>query len=391
VTDGAVIQEGTLPPLAIPAGEEREVVIPFRRPEVSPGTEAWLTVRFVLPLKTLWAKRGHVVAWDQFALPLDLPPAPLVDVGGMPPLQVEESPEAITIHGETPVGEETFPLVVRIGRSSGALESWQVAGVDHMTGPLVPNFWRAPTDNDIGNGMPRRQGVWRRAGRDRKVEEIAVTQPRPQEVRVVVTGTLAAGDTTYRCEYRVYGSADLVVDFGIEPGEGLPDLPRFGMQMAVPREFERMTWYGRGPHESYADRKTGASVGLWSGDVHEEWHPYVRPQETGNKTDVRWLALTDHKGVGILAVGMPRIEASAWPFALEDLELAGHPHELARRDTITWNIDHGQMGVGGDDSWGARPHPEYTLPARPMRYRFRLRPLVGEASLSDLARQTFPE
>jgi beta-galactosidase len=135
------------------------------------------------------------------------------------------------------------------------------------------------------------------------------------------------------------------------------------MQLAIPGEFNMMTWYGRGPHESYWDRKSGASVGIYSGPVEDQIHEYVRPQETGNKTDVRWVALTNKDSVGLLAVGMPLLSVSAWPYTMQDLENARHIHELPRRDTITVNLDYKQMGVGGDNSWGARTHPEYTLPA----------------------------
>ena len=162
------------------------------------------------------------------------------------------------------------------------------------------------------------------------------------------------------------------------------------MQMALPGEYSQMGWYGRGPHESYWDRKTGAAVGLYSGPVEEQIHVYVRPQETGNKTDVRWVALTNKEGAGLLAVGMPLLSVSAWPFTMEDLEEAEHTHELTRRNQVTLNLDYKQMGVGGDNSWGARTHPEYTLPAKPYSYRFRLTPLSGKGpSPGELSRLSF--
>jgi len=156
------------------------------------------------------------------------------------------------------------------------------------------------------------------------------------------------------------------------------------MQRAMPGRFDMLTWLGRGPHETYWDRKTGAAVGLYSGSVEENIHVYVRPQENGNKSDVRWMALTDRDGIGFIAVGMPTIDVSAWPFTMQELEDAPHIHELPRRDLITVNLDYKQMGVGGDDSWGARPHPEYTLPAEKYRYRFRLMPYAP--SLGDMGR-----
>jgi len=162
--------------------------------------------------------------------------------------------------------------------------------------------------------------------------------------------------------------------------------------MAVPGRFNKLTWLGRGPHETYWDRKTGAAFGLYSGNVNEHIHDYVRPQENGNKSDARWMALTDSDGLGLVAVGMPTIDVSAWPFTMQDLEKAKHIHELPRRDTITVNLDYKQMGVGGDNSWGARTHPEYTLPAKPYHYRFRLMPYAPTlGNIRSLARRSLPE
>jgi beta-galactosidase len=164
------------------------------------------------------------------------------------------------------------------------------------------------------------------------------------------------------------------------------------MQMAIPGRFNKLTWLGRGPHETYWDRKTGADVGLYSGSVKEHTHTYVRPQENGNKSDVRWMTLTGRDGIGLIAVGMPTIDVSAWPYTMADLEKAGHIHELPQRDTITVNLDYKQMGVGGDDSWGARTHREYTLPAKPYRYAFRLTPYDSKlGDISSLIRRGLPE
>jgi beta-galactosidase len=164
------------------------------------------------------------------------------------------------------------------------------------------------------------------------------------------------------------------------------------MQMAVPRQFNKLTWFGRGPHENYWDRKTGAALGLFSGNVNNIIHRYVRPQENGNRSDVRWMALTDPNGIGIVAVGMPTIDVSAWPFTMQALEEGKHIHEPPPGEAITVNLDYRQMGVGGDDSWGARTHPEYTLPAKPYHYRFRLMPFSkSSGNILDLTRQRLPD
>jgi beta-galactosidase len=382
--DGKPIAKGTLLKLPLPPGKEQQVRIPYTRPVLTPGAEYWLKISSALAKDTPWAGRGHVVAWEQFHIPFEVPSAPGPDIAAVAPLEIEESPTAFTVAGRD------FELTV--GKAGGAIESLKFRGTQLLKSPLVPNFWRVPIDNDNGNGMPRRLGAWRSAGPNRKVSSVTAELVEPQLVRITAEATLPLGNTGYRNVYMIYGSGDVIVESSIEPtGRGLPQLPRFGMQMAVPNQFSTMTWFGRGPHETYWDRKTGAPVGLYSGPVEEQIHLYVRPQETGNKSDVRWMALTNKDGLGILAVGMPLIDTSAWPFSMEDLEKARHIHELPRRDFITVNLDYKQMGVGGDDSWGARTHPEYTLPAKPYSYRFRLRPYAPEmGEIRSVARRNFP-
>ena len=387
--DGSVVQTGRVPAPDVGPKSQGTLDIPLAPVAApKPGGEYFLNVRYVLKADTLWAKQGHVVAWEQVALPVEAPPPTVLALDDMDPVRLSESEAAFTMSGEG------FSVVV--GKASGALESFERGARELVVAPLVPNFWRVPLDNDIGflflNDMPRRLAVWKAAGPGRSVRSVRAQRLAPQAVRIVAEATLPAGDSSYVTTYTVYGSGDVVVEGRFTPGGDLPELPRFGMQMAVPASLTTMTWHGRGPHETYQDRKTGAAVGRYSGRVEELIHDYVRPQENGNRTDVRWVTLTDAAGTGLLAVGQPHLNVSAWPYTMEDLESATHIHELPRRDTITLNLDHQQMGVGGDDGWGARPHPEYTLASRPYEHRFRLRayePTMG--SPDELARQRLPD
>jgi len=384
--DGELLQRGKMPGMLLAPKQAQEVTIPFSKPILKAGAEYRLKIIFALAEDALWAESGHVVAWDQFKVPFDVRPSPEVDIGTMAKLEVWESAEAITVTGDD--------FTVTVGKKSGAIESLKFGGKELVAAPLLPNFWRVPIDNDKGNGMPNRLSVWRQAGPDRTINEVTAEQLKPRVVRISVRASLPAGNCDYRNIYTIYGSGDVVVESNLQKPESvnLPNLPRFGMQMAMPEEFNVMTWYGRGPHETYWDRKTGAAVGIYSGPVEEQIHDYVRPQENGNRTDVRWVALTNKDGAGLLAVGMPLLSVSAWPYTMWDLERARHVHELPRRDTITVNIDYKQMGVGGDNSWGARTHPKYTLPAGPYSYKFRLRaytPSMGE--IGSVARRTLPK
>jgi len=367
--DGVVVSRGRLPRLRTAAGQVEELTLPLRRPAARPGAEYFLKVTFALAADTPWARRGHVVAWDQFEMPYGGRAVPARDAASAPALDVNETAEAVTLRGPR--------FSARIGKASGALEAYEADGRPLLAGTLAPNFWRAPLDNDRGNQMAKRLGVWRDAAARRKVTNVTVERLAPGAARVTAEASLPAGGSRTRTTYTVYGDGAVEVSSALTPGGEAPELPRVGMQALIPGGFRRVEWYGRGPHETYWDRRTGAAVGLYRSTVEELWTPYVEPQETGNRTDVRWVSFTDASGVGLraTALGEP-LYFSAWPFAASELERAKHSAEIRMSKEITVNLDHRQMGVGGDDSWGAQPHPQYRLPAdRTYQYGFRLEPL----------------
>jgi beta-galactosidase len=194
----------------------------------------------------------------------------------------------------------------------------------------------------------------------------------------------------------VLGTGEVVITNTFMPGtEELPDLPKFGMTLTLPRSFEHVEWFGRGPYENYWDRKTGAPVGLYSSLVEEMSYPYIRPQENGNRSDVRWIALTNDDGVGLLAVSDSLMNVSAMFYADEDFDEGDsytyrHTFDLEARDYVTLDLDYAQMGLGGDTSWGARPHPQYRLPPRRYEYRVRLVPFGSDdRTPKELARNRF--
>ena len=383
--DGEVIAAGVLPRLAAPARSHEDVTIPVPEIAARPGAESFLTLTFHAAAESPLVPRGFEVGFDQFPLPAAAP-VPRLDRVVLPPLAVSDSAGAVTISGGT------FALV--FDRVAGTIRSWQYRGVELIMSGPVPDFWRAPTDNDYGNRMPVRLAAWREAGAKRTVTALTVTRVGPAEVRVDVESVIPVGNSRHTTRYTVLGSGDVLVDVAFAPGApGLPELPRFGMQLTLPRAFDTVTWLGRGPHESYADRKASAAVGMYSGSVDEQFHPYVRPQETGYKTEVRWIALARADGIGLLAVGRPLVGAAASRFLHDDFEYGPekgqrHPTDMTPRNLVVLNVDLGQMGLGGDDSWGAKPHDEYMLFAKPYEYSFRLRPFAaGDESPVALARQ----
>jgi beta-galactosidase len=195
----------------------------------------------------------------------------------------------------------------------------------------------------------------------------------------------------FDCQFEttIYGDGRLVLESVVKPVEGLPPLPRLGLWFGLPAGFEEIQWYGRGPHESYADRKEGARMGLYRGTVDEQYVPYIMPQENGNKTDVRWVALRNRQGEGLLVVGEKPLNISAHHYTAQDFTLAQHTHELKRRAEINLNLDHAHAGLGSA-SVGPETLPQYQVPAQEYYFRVLLRPLAVGDNPGSLARQGFP-
>lgn len=372
------IQNGTLA-LDVAPGATETTEVPFERPELTPGAEYHVEVRVRLAEDTRWAEAGHVLAWTQAKVPFEVPKKEALALDQIEDVALIESSDQIEVTGEN--------FSVEIGRVSGALESLVYNGEELIESPLVPNYWRAETDNDRanGHGMANLLRGWETAAKDRTVRSVSAEQVAEQAVRIKVEGTLPAGSSTFANEYTMYGNADVHVQHTVtRNGDTPPSMPRVGLQMGIPDQYDQVAWYGRGPHENYRDRKTGAAVGHHSRALSEFVTPYVRPQENANRTDVRWVAFTDGEGQGLLAIADSVLSVSAWPYTQADLATATHTHELPDRARTTVNLDLGQMGVGGNNTWNqeARPLPKYRLRERSYTYGFTLHPYKGSASVS---------
>ena len=420
--DGTSVQSGDLRAPGIRPGESAELTIPFDVPELLPGTEYLLNLRFRLSEAAPWAEAGHEVAWAQVGLPFDVPPAaatPVATRGAgdsstplrsarndngkrVIPSEVEGSPAFVNTsqHVRTralsvtrsdrdiAVAGEAFAL--HFDTASGRIVSMTAGGRELMQAGPALSVWRAPTDNDDTRvGKPGPAVAWREAGLDRleeRLEDVIVEQPRPQEVVVTVRTTAAADETRFDVEYvyRIYGNGDVQVDTRVAPGGAQPPtLPRMGLTMSLPAGYETLTWYGRGPHESYADRKCGAAVGRYSGSVADQCYPYVMPQESGNKTDVRWAAVTDGNGVGLLVRGEKLLNVSASHFTAGDLTGAKHTYELSPRSETILNIDHAHSGLG-NGSCGPGVREEYQVKPVETRFRVWLSPLTPGAAPGEV-------
>jgi beta-galactosidase len=291
------------------------------------------------------------------------------------------------------VAGPTFGM--EISGTTGEILSYGFQGTELFQRGPRPNFWRAPNDNDYGGQWQEKLGMWKDAGPGIVMETVDVTRLAPYAVEVRARGALPIDEgSLYELVYTVFGNGDVIVESSLTAGDGeLPRMPRFGMRMELPREFDGLQWYGRGPIESYWDRKAGAPVGAYEGLVADQFHPYVRPQETGNKTDVRWMAFrrgSDGLGLMVMAAGgegetileSPFLSMSALHYTQEDLDDGPekdqrHSGELKEWDGVAVNVDFRQMGVGGINSWGPTALPEYSLPYEDYSYRFILRPITA--------------
>ena len=389
VADGKVAWSGLVRRLNVKAHASAVVQLKMPVIEPQPGVEYFLNLHFVTNDVMPLIPEGHEVAWEQLKMPLKKDMEP-VNVKKMPKLAMKKDGHLFVFSG--PDFKVTFNAM------RGMLVSWMYNGIQFVKEGPAPDFWRAPIDNDFGNGMPKRCAVWREAGDDRLIRKFAIRQLKPSVFEVETEFLISAKESKLFVTYRIYGSGDVIVDYRFEPGsKELPEIPRIGMKMDLFPEFNHIAWYGRGPHENYWDRKTGAAVGLYKGTVDEQFHRYIRPQETGYKTDVRWVALTNKGGEGLLAVGMPHLSVNALHFYSKDMDPGDvkrqrHIFHLEKRRLVNLHLDYKQMGVGGDTSWGARPHPEYTLnPDTTYSYSFRMRPFLANESPKELSKQKFPE
>jgi beta-galactosidase len=319
----------------------------------------------------------------------------------LPEVELKENDSELTISNQQ--------FSVTFDKKQGLISSFKKGETEFLLSGPVPNFWRAPIDNDFGNNLHKRSRVWRKAGETRKVAGINVKALKEDAVNILFEFDLMDENgekiADYKSDYMVYGNGTVVVNnhFKMAKDE-LPEIVRMGMNLQMPRRFDQMSWLGRGPHESYWDRKSSAFVGLYKGTVAEQYWPYLRPQENGNKTDVRWMTITDEAGNGLMFTGQPLLEVSAHHNIMEDFEsmertdgrqvegvevINRHINDVKPRDLTSVNVDYKQMGVGGDNSWGALTHRKYRLTEKEYSYSFAIVAISADDELLKIAKTKY--
>ncbi len=377
--DGEAVKEGTLKPVPAPAGGRREITVPIGKLRApAAGAERHLTLRFRLAADAAWAPAGHEVACVQWALPTPAagPARAKRSSGGG--LAAVADRDAIRVEGAG------FALTV--DPSEGRLDEWEQAGQALLEkGPRV-HLWRAPTDNDRGEAGWKLDSAWAASGVDRlrsTVLDCTVLADGPDEVRIACRSRLQADrcDPWWDCTQTYRIGPDGAVRIGTElvPHGDWPRLGRVGLVLDAPERLESFAWFGRGPHENYVDRHESAPVGRYSAPVAELYVPYIVPQEHGNHTDVRWAAITDRAGAGLLAVGEPMLNAGASIYDDETLAACTHTWQLEPCGRTVLHLDHAQSGLG-NGSCGPGMLETYKLRAQTFRWSLTLRGLArGEA------------
>lgn len=354
--EGRVVARGTVDTEVEP-GDTGNYPLPVDLPDAA--GEYTVEVSFQLRRPTLWGAAGHEVAWEQAVFTI---------AGSTAPRSPARAPEFIDgIHNFGVRGRHFTALFSKL---YGGLVSYRYGlssdgGRELLGGIPKPNFWHAPTSNERGWNMPFRDGQWLLASR---YSEAAEAGPSARvvgdAVEVRYTYELPS-QPSGECDvvYLVDGDGRIEVTMTVRPGDGLPDMPEFGLLLTTGADYQHLTWYGEGPEESYVDRRAGARLGVWSGDVAEQLTPYIRPQEAGNHTGVRWATVTDAHGAGLRFeyVDEP-MEFSALPWTPWEVENAAHPVDLPPIQKTVLRPALMRRGVGGDDSWGSMTHPEYRLP-----------------------------
>ncbi len=369
--DGTVVAEGVLNDLNAGPQESVAVILPYAFPARADG-RYFLTVSYTQKNYTPWAERGYEVAFAQFELPLGKVEKSLLPKAAIPSLDVAESAKEIVLEGTD------FKYVFDL--YSGTFTGITYNGVQLIDKAPVFNVWRCPTDNDrnIVN-------KWREEGYDRlnaKIYGVNVESRDEKHITICTEFSLGGYITKPvlrgKAYWTVYGSGDILLDTKVEVREGVPFLPRFGLQLVMPEGNERVEYFGYGPHESYLDKHRSTWKSKFESTVSGMHEDYLMPQENGSHYATEWAAVSDLTGVGLLYAGMEDFSFNVSHFTPEDLTKAMHPHELVKRAETIVNIDYMNSGVGSN-SCGPELLPQYRLSQKDISFKVRIKPIFKEA------------
>ncbi|MFD2828508.1 glycoside hydrolase family 2 TIM barrel-domain containing protein [Leeuwenhoekiella polynyae] len=332
-------------------------------------------INFIIRTKTAspLLPKDFVVARDQILLK-NVPLPNNAFTGSTEKLDVTDYKDSLTV--------KTGAVSLSFDLRSGRLKSYSFKGQNYLKEEARLNFWRAPTDNDFGNNYPKRAKLWKDASHNQRLISFKLLSKTRDSVVVESVYQLDTLQAQASSRFLIYADGSLKVTNSLNyaDSEKVAEIPRFGMNFILPKTYDHAKWYGRGPHENYQDRKEAAFVGVYEASVADLYFPYIRPQENGYRTDNRWISLTNDSGAGITIIGLPTVSFSAHHNYISDFDPGEekqqrHTIDIKPRDLISLTIDYKQTGVGGDNSWGAKPHEQYQLKPKNYSYSFLIKPI----------------
>jgi beta-galactosidase len=364
LADGLEVKRGKLDGLNIAPNESMKVELPFIKALSSTDAHYLLRVSLHLAQDELWAEKGHELAKEQFEVQAKDEAKPFANTTKSGP-KVDDKANSLSV--------EANNVSVVFNKTNGYLESYKSRGRALINGPLQHNFSRPKTDNDrIGWQTATSKAFWFDASKNMQLDSLDVNST--NQVVTISTTHSKDGKLRVNTTYVVNGNGDVLVTMSMSADESLPSILRVGMATTVNQDLANMSFYGKGPFENYIDRNQGAELGLYSGTVEDFYYVYARPQESSNRTGVKWLSLTDNSKAGLKVTGMQDLSMSVWKHSAMAIDEATHPYKLVDEGKFTLNIDLIQAGVGGIDSWSpnAAPIEKYQIPAGEYEYSFTL-------------------
>ncbi len=359
--NGKITSEGILPEISVSPCSSRKITLPDHiRYDLK--KESFLKISIQLREPEIWAKEGFTVAWEQFKLNDIKPSITLAMPKASNPAILYESDTLYAIKGDF--------FEVKFNRKNGMLSSYSINNKELIKVPVRFNFRRALTDNDRGWKVGEKMKIWQDAGSHYTVQQFHITSSDKDKTVIKGEYTFTDSKATATIEHSIFANGTIEIDYNISIPQDLPNIPRIGLQFEIEKELQNIDWYGRGPHENYIDRESGAAIGIYQTTLDQWTTPYVRPQENSNRGGIRWLRFSQgtHQ-LQFSAVGEPFC-ASAWPYTISTLEQTTHDFELKMHNNIIVDIDCNQMGVGGDCSWGLPVLQKYQIKPGKYQYKF---------------------
>ena len=377
IEDGIEVDKLKFEDFSIAPGETHEFSLNYEY--ISQENENILLVQILVAEESGLLEVDHEIAFEQFIITNYY--SKCYSLSGDCDLKILEVVDAFVIKNEL--------SKIVVDSYTGEIEEWVHDGQLITCEPIKPNFWRSPTDNDLGNGMHNWAEIWRENSDSLSAELVEVPHVVDHGVAYKVKYELKDSIAVLFIDYSLTSKGEMIIDYNFKPlRDSLPNIPRLGISLFVSDTYNRVSWYGRGPHETYWDRKSSGKIAIHEGNGVDQFHRYSRPQETGNKTDIRWISIESEK---LFLTAQPLdsrfLSSSVWPFTTTELEFEPgkdggisasglvpvtnkHGADITIGTRYQWNIDHLQMGVGGDTSWGRHVHDEYTIPVDNYSYSF---------------------